>query len=200
MRLPLTALLCLAAAACGKDKDSSTAPAAPVEAGLIGTWTSACIPATGSEKGSNQSVVTFTATGVASADTTYSDTACKTPTMRSNSTVEVVAGGTAVTTPAGAKTIDTKLLTATLTPLDDATATSLATAKYCDYTDWKKDTAKDVAKKCDASDTDVAGRLAYGIYKLEGNKLTLGDYSGANDGKSAATRPTTLSATDILTK
>lgn len=64
----------------------------------------------------------------------------------------------------------------------------------CNKTDWQKDVAVDVLG-CD----DFGPNKMYDIFKVEGNKLYLGDSSEEGIGESPDTRPTELDS-DFFTK
>ncbi len=178
---PLFLVLPLYLAGCG---------AAPTE--IEGTWLKACVASSGT---STKTTLTNTGdTGVLAGES-FSDAACTT--LAATTTVtSTFTLGAAVDSPAGAKKMDSTLVSITITPKTDAMVTTLNTGSYCSVTNWAKDTATDVTGKvCSGGVTYFAkGAVTYTLYKLEGSSLTLGTTTGLgpDDGTTEAGRHTAL--------
>lgn len=99
-------------------------------------------------------------------------------------------GGTSISTPAGATSIDATVTAITAVAHTSAAATGFNTGTTCGYSDWAVGVAKNmVGKTCFGTTWTLA--TSYNVYKISGTALTMGDTSGSNDGSTAAKRPTT---------
>lgn len=172
---------------CGKEDDKSAASDAD------GTWSSTC--ASDGNGGYAKAVSVISGGTSVMTSGTYSDAACLTATnlMAMTSTFIV---GNAVTAPVGAKEVNSKATSLTLTYKTDAQVTTANTAKVCGG-GFVKDQPK-VVSSTDCKDTIIFKEMfdeIFNVYKVDGNKLYMGDCGddgSATDCSAATKRPTTL--------
>ena len=99
---------------------------------------------------------------------------------------------TSISTPAGAKSMDSTYTTLILTPSTPAMANALNGASYCGVTNWQSSYGVQLlGKTCDGKTYPASGYIDYSIYQVAGNILNLGDESNAaTDGSAPNKRPT----------
>jgi hypothetical protein len=180
---------------CGKEDDKAGAASE-----IDGTWSSTCV----SDNNGGFSKTLFVISGGTGVTTsgTYSDAACTTATSLMAMTATVTAGN-AVTSPAGAKELTTKLTSITFTykTTDQVNAANAATICGGGF-------VKDQPKTVTASDCSNTAAFkeffdeSFSIYKVDGNKLytgECGDEGTATDCSAATKRPSALD-TSFYTK
>lgn len=187
-----TGVVLLATFSCGKEDDKSAASDAD------GTWSSTC--ASDGNGGYAKAVSVISGGTIVMTSGTYSDATCLTAVSISALTSTFVVGN-AVTAPVGAKEVNSKATSLTLTYKTDAQVTTANTAKICGG-GFVKDQPK-VVSSTDCKDTIIFKEMfdeIFNVYKVDGNKLYLGDCGddgSATDCSAATKRPTTLEATYV---
>ncbi len=173
---------------CGKEDDKAGAAS-----DADGTWSSTC--ASDGNGGYKKAVSVISGGTSVMTSGTYSDAACLTATnlMAMTSTFIV---GNAVTAPVGAKEVNSKATSLTLTYKTDAQVTAANTANVCGG-GFVKDQPK-VVSSTDCKDTIIFKEMfdeIFNVYKVDGNKLYMGECGQdgtATDCSAATKRPTTL--------
>lgn len=173
---------------CGKEDDKVGAAS-----DADGTWSSTC--ASDGQGGYTKTVSVIS--GGTRVDTagTHSDAACLTAVSISALTSTFIVGN-AVTAPAGAKEVNTKGTSLTLTYKTDAQVTAANATKVCGG-GFVKDQPK-VVSSTDCKDTILIKEYfneIFSVYKIDGNKLYVGECGEdgtATDCTAATKRPTTL--------
>ena len=193
------ALLALNLVSCGTEDEAASSSSS-----LSGSWLSDCYSEV--EDGETKYVrdkIVFTTTVFAREMQEFSDSACATgtSTYAISGTITV---GDEVTTPSGATALDLAMTAvAQMTLMADTHVTYFNEQNVCGG-GWEKDTAKSVSAAGCTDDTgkdftSMLGKTWYSIYKIEDDTLSIGVESGAQDGKTEATRETSFN-TNTLTK
>jgi hypothetical protein len=177
---------------CGtKDDKKSTGPTSEID----GTWSSPCLDM--SILGSLQSVLVNSSGSSTQTLSYFSDQACKTISSISvySSTFTT---GAPVSSPPDAKEYNSKLNTMTMTLKTDrevTNANSEGMGKICSG-GFVKDQAKTLTAADCASDSERKNEFndEYSFYKIDGNKLYIGECSwdSATNCATPAKRPTTM--------
>ena len=107
--------------------------------------------------------------------------------------------GADVTTPAGAKEINTLGGHTLMTVHNDMIIGIYNAQKYCGLT-WVRDVAQDITGKTCGTDNKIPdiGEARYSIYTVQGSKLLMGKSSTGFDGKTPATRHNTLETSTLV--
>ena len=161
---------------------------------LVGTWKQDCRYIADDETYDDVTLTfsgnSFTLTGSFSEDAN-----CSTPVFSSSQKGTFKIGAEKILTSGDTvKELDVTSTEVHVTLHDELYVGFFNTSSTCNKTDWKKDVEVDVLG-CD----DFGPDTIYDIYKVDGNKLYLGDSSEEGVGESSDTRPTELDS-DFFTK
>jgi len=146
---------------------------------LEGTWKSSCV-----SSGSNYLIRTQTTSGTNWAERLeyHSDSSCANDSYRYDYTFSSLSIGNAVTFDSG-KTghkLTMTLETNTYTPLSSSDVTWDNNNSWCGETDWVLNIAQSIAGKTCQSTTQWNTNITiYGVYALDGSKLSMGLSSGS---------------------
>lgn len=222
MTMPLSKIVALAAAlaafavaGCDKEEDTDTKNAQ----NLIGTWKGKCVLETDSklrivqedeEDGETYTIeeAIFTETTLDLAVKSFSDAACTAPTMTFEVKGTYVTGDKAASASANAEAtaLDLTITSISMTVHTAERATQFSQASDGDGTTgicgktWTKDVATDISG-CETTGGMAVGSVIYEIFKATETEVYFSDEpsTSANDGSTAAKRPTVLS-TNARTK
>jgi hypothetical protein len=191
------ALILVIAFSCGKE---SKKDAATTVSDADGNWVSTC--EADSSSGSTKSTFVVGAGAMTLTTSNYSDAACATATNLS-----VMSGvftvGSAVSSPAGAKEVNSSVTKITVTISDDNTLAyyngTMGTPAVCGG-GFVKNVAKELNSTSCKNDTLYGSFFAdsFSIYKVDGAKLyqgECGESGSATDCSAATKRPTSLETT-----
>ena len=171
------------------DDDSNTSPDS-----LNGTWAQHCNIDEDGDANDSQLVISgaeWVMTG-----SSYSDIECFEPefTMAFEA-ISIEGGETTLADGTLVTEIDHTFTGVFMTPRSASYATAFNTGKFCQIVTWTADKKEDVSS-CD-SFSSLMGSENYDIYKVENNRLYLGDNDTSGSGDTPEERPTSLDYDDI---
>ena len=153
---------------------------------LLGTWNSKCV-LTG--KMSNKQSISFTQSHMLVQLQKFSDTSCAVPTLTVTLEYIFLEGMTPVSIPSDARSLDGTVISVTNTPTNNAIAKELTTTYGVPHTAGK------TTLVTGRNGLATQGTIFYGIYKIDGSTLYIGDSDSPDPDK----RPNKYSTT-IFTK
>lgn len=179
----MVATSALLLANCGKEEEKKEEDTV-----LKGTWTAACQDASAGSVEATNSQITVVGTRYEDDDKTCAKTAVN----RVTAVYGYSIGGDAET-PAGAKQIDLTVTSFKVVFLSSNQISALNSEKICGYSDWAVNVEKELSEAgCDeASSVTKAGSVWYNIFKIDADKLQVGNDSNDEkvyQGKTAETR------------
>ena len=170
-------------------------------AGLVGVWTSACLPNTGNSVNAKykRTIVTITATTQSGTTQEYSDATCTVIAGVTLSATSNYTLGQTVTTPAGGRAMDSIPTSLTITANDQTAVDVYNSSQFCSKTNWTKGVVFDATNCKDQSGKPFVSPY-FDVIQISGTTLMNGKSDTTYDGSTAAKRPIVLDTSETYTK